>query len=240
VKRITIFAVGVLLPLILASLAAAASSDRTQDVERMDHAARVFRSIMRTPDHAIPGDLLSSARCVAIIPGEKQAAFLIGAKYGKGIVTCRTPHGWSAPAFLSVAGGSYGFQIGASSTDIVMVFKNRHGLADLLSDKFRLGADATAAAGPVGRHVAAATNITLHSEILTYARSRGAFAGVSLNGAVVQPDDSGNAAMYGPNVRTRQILEGAVRVPVSARRLIVALRRYSPAAGEKVASGRTP
>jgi SH3 domain-containing YSC84-like protein 1 len=236
VKRITIFTVGVLLPLILASLAVAATSDRKDDMVRIDNATRVFRSIMRTPDHAIPDDLLSSASCIAIIPGEKQAAFLVGAKYGKGIVTCRTPHGWSAPAFLSVAGGSYGFQIGASSTDIVMIFKNRHGLADLLSDKFRVGADATAAAGPVGRHVAAATNITLHSEILTYARSRGAFAGVSLNGAVVQPDDSGDAAMYGPNVRTKQILDGAVHVPVSARRLIVALRHYGPVTGEKVAS----
>ncbi|HTV55843.1 MAG TPA: lipid-binding SYLF domain-containing protein [Terriglobia bacterium] len=237
-KRLSKFTVGVLLPLILASLAAAASSDRTQDVERIDHATRVFHSIMRTPDHAIPSDLLSSARCIAIIPGEKQAAFLIGAKYGKGIVTCRTAHGWSAPAFLAIAGGSYGFQIGAASTDIVMIFRNRHGLADLLSDKFRVGADATAAAGPVGRHVAAATNITLHSEILTYARSRGAFAGISLNGAVVQPDDSGNAAMYGPNARTREILDGAVHAPVAARRLLVALRRYSPAPGETVASKR--
>jgi SH3 domain-containing YSC84-like protein 1 len=235
VKRISKAVVGVLVPLILASLAAAATSDRKDDVDRIDNSARVFRSIMRTPDHAIPRDLLSSARCIAVIPGEKQAAFLVGAKYGKGIVTCRTPHGWSAPAFLSVAGGSYGFQIGASSTDIVMVFRSRHGLADLLSSKFRLGADATAAAGPVGRHVAAATNITLHSEILTYARSRGAFAGVSLNGAVVQPDDSGDAAMYGPSIRTKQILDGGVHVPVSARPLMIALRRYGPVPSERVA-----
>jgi lipid-binding SYLF domain-containing protein len=238
VKRIGLIMAGALLPVIFASLAAASTSDRRDDVERTDRAAQVFRSIMRTPDRAIPADLLSSARCIAIIPGEKQAAFLVGGKYGKGIVTCRTAHGWSAPAFLSIAGGSYGFQIGASSTDVVMVFKSRKGLADLLSSKFKIGADATAAAGPVGRHVSAGTNITLHSEILTYARSRGAFAGVSLNGAVVQPDDSGNAAMYGPNVRTNQILDGAVRVPASARPLISALRRYSPAAGEKVASNR--
>jgi SH3 domain-containing YSC84-like protein 1 len=238
VKRITTLMVGVLLPLMIGALAAAATSDRTQDIGRIDNAARVLRSIMRTPDHAIPDDLLSSARCIAIIPGEKQAAFLVGGKYGKGLVTCRTANGWSAPAFLSIAGGSYGFQIGASSTDIVMIFKSRKGLADLLSSKFRIGADATAAAGPVGRHVAAATNVTLHSEILTYARSRGAFAGVSLDGAVVQPDDSGDAAMYGPNARTREILSGHVRVPSSARPLIVSIDRYTHVERERAAAKR--
>jgi SH3 domain-containing YSC84-like protein 1 len=235
-KRISILMTGGLLLAVLASLAMASTSDRRQDVARIRRSAEVFRSIMATPDHAIPRKLLHSARCLAIIPGEKQAAFLVGGKYGKGLVTCRTANGWSAPAFLSLGGGSYGFQIGGSSTDVVMVFENRNGLRELLSDKFRLGASATAAAGPVGRDVSAATDIKLHSEILTYARSRGAFAGVSLNGAVVQPDDSGNAAMYGAGVSTRQILAGHAKIPLAAHPLIHTLLRYS--AGTETASSR--
>jgi SH3 domain-containing YSC84-like protein 1 len=227
VKRITMLIVGLFLPVIFACLAVAATSDSTEDVARIDRSADVFRSIMKTPDRAIPRRLLHSAECVGIIPGEKQAAFFIGGKYGKGVVICRTANGWSAPAFLSVSGGSYGFQFGGSSTDIVMVFRNRNGLKNLLSDKFRLGATATAAAGPVGRDVSAATDVKLHSEILTYARSRGAFAGVSLNGAVVQPDESGDTAMYGANARTKQILSGRLGVPSAAERLVRALSDYS-------------
>jgi SH3 domain-containing YSC84-like protein 1 len=223
-RRLAIMMAGVLV--FSASLAIPSTSDRRQDVARIQRSAEVFRSIMATPDHAIPRKLLHSAKCLAIIPGEKQAAFLVGGKYGKGLVTCRTANGWSAPAFLSLGGGSYGFQIGGSSTDIVMVFQNRNGLRSLLSDKFKLGATATAAAGPVGRDVSAGTDIKLHSEILTYARSRGAFAGVSLNGAVVQPDDSGNAALYGPDVTTRRILAGDEKVPSVADPLIRALDRY--------------
>ena len=226
-KRIAILITGALLPVFFASLAMSSTSDRRQDVARIRRSAEVFQSIMATPDHAIPRKLLHSAKCIAIIPGEKQAAFLIGGKYGKGLVTCRTESGWSAPAFLSLGGGSYGFQIGGSSTDVVMVFENRNGVRELLSDKFKLGATATAAAGPVGRDVSASTDIKLHSEILTYARSRGAFAGVSLNGAVVQPDESGDTALYGSDVRTGQILAGDVKVPSAAGPLIHALSRYS-------------
>jgi SH3 domain-containing YSC84-like protein 1 len=226
-KQIGMLMTGGLLVVLSGSLAWSSRSDRRQDVARIQRANEVFQSIMATPDHAIPRKLLHSAKCLAIIPGEKQAAFLIGGKYGKGLVTCRTANGWSAPAFLSLGGGSYGFQIGGSSTDIVMVFENRSGLRNLLSDKFRLGAGATAAAGPVGRDVSASTDIKLHSEILTYARSRGAFAGVSLNGAVVQPDDSGNAALYGEDVSTRQILAGEAKIPSAADPLIHTLARYS-------------
>jgi lipid-binding SYLF domain-containing protein len=212
---------------IIASFAAIAApaTSRSDDLARIRASTEVFHEIMGTPDKAIPRNLLSSAKCIAIIPGEKKFAFMIGGSYGKGLVSCRTAHGWSAPAFLSVGGGSYGFQIGGSSTDIVMVFRNRRGLDSLLSDKFRIGADATAAAGPVGRHAAAATDIKLNSEILTYARSRGAFAGISLNGAVVQPDSSGNAALYGESARTKQIVDGGVAVPAAARRLTQELDR---------------
>jgi lipid-binding SYLF domain-containing protein len=217
----------VLACLVIASFSSLAAADttRAEDIARIRHSAEVFHEIMETPDKAIPKDLLGSAKCIAIIPGEKKFAFLVGGTYGKGLVSCRTAHGWSAPAFLTVGGGSYGFQIGGASTDVVMVFQNRHGLDSLLSDKFRIGADATAAAGPVGRHVAAATDIKLHSEILTYARSRGAFAGVSLSGAVVQPDESGNTALYGPNARAKEIVDGGVRVPAGARVLVHELDR---------------
>jgi lipid-binding SYLF domain-containing protein len=210
---------GALVLVAFGSLATAAST-RSDDVARIRRSAQVFQEIMATPDRSIPRKLLSSAKCIAIIPGEKQVAFMFGGKHGKGLVTCRTATGWSAPAFLSVGGGSYGFQIGASSTDIVMVFRNRRGLNNLLSDKFRVGTGATAAAGPVGRNISASTDIKLHAEILTYARSRGAFAGVSLNGAVVQPDHTGDAALYGPKVRTKQIVAGRVAVPAVAEPLV--------------------
>ncbi|HLI35631.1 MAG TPA: lipid-binding SYLF domain-containing protein [Terriglobia bacterium] len=225
-KRTIVILLGLLIAG-LASVAMSATSSRSDDIERIHHAAEVFQEIMSTPDKAVPQELMESAKCIAIIPGEKKFAFMVGGRYGKGLVTCRTSKGWSAPAFLAVGGGSYGFQIGGSSTDIVMVFKNRNGLDSLLSDKFKIGADATAAAGPVGRHASAGTDIKLNSEILTYARSRGAFAGVSLNGAVVQPDESGNAALYGSNVRTKQIVDGGVAVPSAAHTLISEITRYT-------------
>jgi lipid-binding SYLF domain-containing protein len=145
-------------------LPALASSDRDDDVSRMRASARVFREIMRAPDKAIPRELLESAKCVAIIPGEKKAAFIFGASYGKGLATCRTTNGWSAPLFLAVGGGSWRLQIGGSSTDIVMIFKSEHGMRSLLSDKFKIGADATAAAGPVGRQTAADTDLKMNAE----------------------------------------------------------------------------
>jgi SH3 domain-containing YSC84-like protein 1 len=225
--------------LLVGFVCAAGASSRTDDVRRIQKSAQVFQEIMATPDRAIPRQLVDSAKCIAIIPGEKQAAFIVGGKYGKGVVTCRTARGWSAPAFLSVAGGSYGFQIGGSSTDVLMIFKDSEGVYNLLSDKFRIGASATAAAGPVGRDASAATDIKLHAEILSYARSRGAFAGVNLNGAVVQPDDSGNAAMYGSSLRTREILSGHITVPRTAHPLIAELERYSYRHRHEMASNKS-
>jgi lipid-binding SYLF domain-containing protein len=208
------------------ALPALARSDRNDDVERVRKSAQVFREITSTPDNAIPEELLESAKCIAIIPGEKDFAFVFGGQYGKGLATCRTQRGWSAPVFMSVGGGSFGLQIGGSSTDVVMIFMNDNGLRRLLSDKFKIGADATAAAGPVGRHVAAGTDIKLNSEILTYSRSRGAFAGVSLDGAVVQADNSGDKAMYGPKADRKEILEGAVPAPKVARPLLQEIAQY--------------
>jgi len=210
-----------------------ADSVREKDVSRIRNARFAFEDIMRAPDKGIPQELLESARCIAIIPGEKRAAFIFGGRYGRGLVTCRTGATWSAPAFLMVSGGSFGFQIGGSSTDLVMVFRNRGGMDRLLSDKFTIGADATAAAGPVGRHAAAATDAEMHAEILTYSRSRGVFAGVSLNGAVVKPDRNADIAMYGADIEPKSILDGHVKVPAEARGLIDLISRSVREAGGK-------
>jgi lipid-binding SYLF domain-containing protein len=221
-KRILI---GAMLAL-LATLAAAAS-DREDDVKRTNKAAQVFQEIMNTPDQGIPTGLLRSAKCIAIIPGDKKFAFIFGGSYGRGLATCRTGHGWSAPMFVAIDGGSVGYQIGGSSTDIVMLFMNDHALGSLLSDKFKLGADASVAAGPVGRNAAAATDLKLNAEILSYSRAKGVFAGVSLDGAVMQADKSGDEAMYGHDVNHHEILKGKVTVPASARPLLHEIRGYA-------------
>lgn len=222
-----------LLGILLAAVAmpAFADSSRQQDIDRIRNARFAFEDIMHAPDRSIPQELLESAKCIAIIPAEKRLAFIFGGRYGKGLVTCHTPHGWSAPAFLMLGGGSFGFQIGGSSTDIVMIFRKHSGINHLLSDKFTLGADASAAAGPVGRNAAAETDAEMHAEILTYSRSRGVFAGISLNGAVVKPDRSGDHALYGANVTHTEILDGHVAVPAAAHGLVKVIARDTREAG---------
>jgi lipid-binding SYLF domain-containing protein len=210
----------------IASLTAIAS-DRDDDVNRTQKAAQVFKEIMSTPDQGIPSNLLESAKCIAIIPGDKKFAFVFGGSYGRGIATCRTGHGWSAPMFVAIDSGSVGYQIGGSSTDIVMLFMNDHALQSLMSDKFKVGADASVAAGPVGRNAAAGTDLKLNAEILSYSRSKGIFAGVSLDGAVMQADKSGDKAMYGDDVNRHEILDGKVAVPASARALVEELGGYA-------------
>jgi lipid-binding SYLF domain-containing protein len=202
------------------------ASDRDDDFGRVQNATQAFQEIMRTPDKGIPQDLLEKAKCVAIIPGEEKAAFIFGGNYGKGLATCRTASGWSAPMFVAVGGGSVGFQIGASFTDVVLLFMNDHALQSLMSDKFTIGTDATVAAGPVGRQAAAGTDIKLKAEILSYSRSKGVFAGVSVAGAVVQADHSGDKAMYGSDVTHQEILNGKAAVPQPARSLLAELAKY--------------
>ena len=202
------------------------ASDREDDVKRTHKAADVFRDIMNTPDQGIPQDLLESAKCIAIIPGDVKFAFVFGGSYGRGVATCRTEHGWSAPMFVAIDGGSVGYQIGGSSTDIVMLFMNDHALQSLLSDKFKLGADASVAAGPVGRSAAAGTDLKLSAEILSYSRAKGVFAGVSLDGAVMQADKSGDKAMYGDDVKRHEILDGKIAVPESAQALLREIGGY--------------
>ena len=205
----------------------AVASDREDDVNRTHKAAQVLREIMNTPDQGIPHDLLDSAKCIAIIPGDVKFAFIFGGSYGRGLATCRTGHGWSAPMFVAIDGGSVGYQIGGSSTDLVMLFMNDHALQSLMNDKFKLGADASVAAGPVGRSAAAGTDLKLNAEILSYSRSKGVFAGVSLDGAVMQADKSGDKAMYGDDVDRHEILNGKVAVPASARQLLDELGGYA-------------
>ena len=210
----------------LALVLPALASDREDDIGRIEHATRVFHEIMSTPDKGIPRDLLEKARCVAIIPGEEKLAFIFGGNYGKGLATCRTGNGWSAPMFVAVGGGSVGFQIGGSFTDVVMLFMNDHALQSLMGDKFKIGGDVTVAAGPVGRQASANTDIRLNAEILSYSRSKGIFAGASVDGAVVQADHSGDRAMYGRDVSHGEILHGGVPVPDSAHRLLDELGSY--------------
>jgi SH3 domain-containing YSC84-like protein 1 len=222
VKRLLIYPV-----LLLAAAQIAAASDRADDVARTQKAAQVLKEVMDAPDKGIPHDLLETAKCIAIIPGDKKFAFIFGGSYGRGVATCRTGHGWSAPMFIAVDGGSVGYQIGGSSTDIILLFMNDRALQSLLSDKFKLGADASVAAGPVGRDAAASTDLKLNAEILSYSRTKGVFAGVSLDGAVVQVDKSGDQTLYGDNVDTHGILDGEVRIPASARSLMHVLHTHT-------------
>jgi len=209
-----------------AAVPLAFASDHEDDVARTQRAAQVFQAIMDTPDKGIPHDLLKSAKCVAIIPGDKKFAFVFGGNYGRGVAVCRTQDGWSAPIFVAIDGGSVGYQIGGSSTDLVLLFMNDHALSSLLGDKFKLGADASVAAGPVGRSAAADTDVRLTSEILSYSRTKGIFAGISLDGAVVQADRSGDESMYGAGVDRHQILSGSIPAPLSAMALARELNAY--------------
>jgi len=196
--------------------------------ENLRESVQVFKEIMATPDKGIPQDLLSKAHCVVIVPGVKKAAFIVGGQYGKGFATCRsTGGGWGAPAGVRAEGGSFGFQIGGSSTDVVMLVMNKRGMDKLLQDKFTLGADAAVAAGPVGRTAAANTDAQMTAEILSWSRSKGLFAGVALNGATLRPAKDENRELYGKELTNREILTGGTPVPEAARPLTMELARYS-------------
>lgn len=211
--------------------AISSASDREDDISRTHRAAEVFQEIMNAPD-AIPQNVLNKARCIAIIPGDTKFAFIFGANYGRGLAVCRTATGWSAPLFLAVEGGSVGYQIGGSSTDLILLFMNDHALHSLLSDRFKLGGDVSVAAGPVGREATASTDLKLTAEILSYSRTRGIFAGASLDGTVVQADKSGDRAMYGPDVTRHRILDGNIPVPEPASLLVRELQNYSTSSGD--------
>jgi lipid-binding SYLF domain-containing protein len=197
--------------------------------ERLQDAGNVFKEIMATPDKGIPQDLLEKAHCVVIVPGLKQAGFVIGAKYGKGYAVCRRTGGggWGAPEAVRIEGGSFGFQIGASSTDVVMLVMNERGMRRLTEDKFTLGAEASVAAGPVGRQTSAMTDAQLSAEILSWSRSKGLFAGIALTGATLRPDHDVNQELYGRKIEPREILTGDLQPPAAARTLLAELSRFS-------------
>ncbi len=185
--------------------------------KRLKNSAATFHEIMAAPDRAIPRYLLERAQCIVIVPGMKKAAFLVGGEYGRGFASCRTPGSWSAPAPVRLTGGSFGVQLGADSADIVLMLMNRRGLERLLADKFSIGADLAGAAGPVGRDANADTDILLKAEILSWSRSRGVFAGASLNGTVVEADRAETLRLYGRPWRNRDIIEGAIAMPDAAK-----------------------
>jgi lipid-binding SYLF domain-containing protein len=193
-----------------------AGSDREATVDRMQNSVDVMRAIMSTPDKGIPEEVLSNAKCIVVVPNLLKGGFIVGGKHGRGVATCRTAEGWSAPAFVSVGGGSWGLQIGVEGVDLVMLIMNDRGLQHLLSSKFELTGEGSVAAGPVGRHASAGTDWKLDTEVLSYSRSKGVFAGLTLEGAVVQQDNDSTFAIYGKHVMLRSILSGKVATPASA------------------------
>ena len=217
---------------LFAVLAVSAVAMRAADSDtdkRLDAAASSFKEIMDVPDKTVPQDLLNRAQCVVMVPGLKKGAFVIGAKYGKGFVSCRKKGGvgWSAPGAVRVEGGSFGFQIGGSETDVLMLVMNESGVNRLLSTKFTLGADASVAAGPVGRSTQAETDAAMTAEILTWSRSRGLFAGISLSGATLREDEDSNHDLYGKKLTNKEIITGNLGTPKSASEFLSELDRYS-------------
>jgi lipid-binding SYLF domain-containing protein len=196
--------------------------------KRLEEAANVFSEIMATPDKGIPQDLLEGAHCIVVVPAMKSGAFIVGGKYGKGYLSCRRPGGgWSAPGTVRIEGGSVGFQIGGSETDVVMLVMNQGGRDRLLSSKFTLGTEGSVAAGPVGRTATAQTDAQMHAEILSWSRTQGLFAGVALTGATLRQDMDDNEALYGRKIDNKEIVTSSMRSPAAADRLIGMLSRYS-------------
>jgi lipid-binding SYLF domain-containing protein len=213
---------------LLAALAlvtlASADTPREKAEDRLQRAAEVLEQIMNAPDKGIPEEVVRNAKCIAVVPHEIRGGFILGARGGKAVATCRTENGWSAPAFFTIAGGSFGAQIGIEGVDNVLMIMNQRGMDRLLSDRFEIGAEASAAAGPVGRHASAGIDWKLETEILSYSRAKGIFAGVSLDGAYVRPDSEVMRAVYGGNVTSRTALTGKVPAPEAARTFLAAVR----------------
>src|SRR2546425_331498 len=215
------------------SLAADESAKESKAADRAQAAADVLNEIQGAPDKGIPGEVLGSAQCVAVVPSMLKGGFIVGAKYGRGLASCRTPSGWSAPAFFTVTGGSVGFQIGGQAVDLVMLVMNDDGMKHLLSSKFALGADASVAAGPVGRHAEGNTDWKMRAQVLTYSRARGVFAGVSLNGAVVKQDKDSTREFYGRMVPFRTSLTGTIAPPAGSTPFLTTLAKWAKSAAEK-------
>src|SRR5271156_3500612 len=213
-----------------------AGSTRENTVERMQKSVDVLHAIMSTPDKGIPEEVLSGAKCILVVPDLVKGGFIFGAKHGRGVASCRTSDGWSAPAFVSVGGGSWGLQIGVEGVDLVMLVMNDRGFQQLLSSKFELTGEGSVAAGPVGRHASAGTDWKMNTEMLTYSRSKGVFAGLTLEGAVVEQDNDSTHAIYGKHMTFRDILSGKVSTPASADAFLRAVSEAGQQA--KVAEAR--
>jgi lipid-binding SYLF domain-containing protein len=220
-----------LLAVVLSMGTMAMANGREDARDRLTNAGVVLNEIMSSPDKGIPQEVIENAKCIAVVPRMVKAGFIFGGKHGRGVATCRTASGWSAPAFISVGGGSWGLQIGVEGIDLVMVVMNEQGMQHMLANKFQVGGDASAAAGPVGRHASAGTDWKADSEILTYSRSKGLFAGISLTGAVVQQDNDSTRAIYHKLIGQKTILSGSVDAPALAASFMAAVRGAGVASG---------
>ena len=200
-----------------------AASGTEESIERLRMSSDTLQAMINTPDKGIPEEVLSNAKCIVVVPHLVKGGFVIGGEHGRGVATCRTKEGWSGPAFVCIGGGSWGLQIGVEGVDLVMLVMNDHGLQHLLSSKFQVGADASASAGPIGRHASAGTDWKMDSEILTYSRSKGVFAGISLDGAVVEQDKDSTRAIYGSDPSFHAVLGGEVPAPESTRNFLKAI-----------------
>jgi lipid-binding SYLF domain-containing protein len=210
--------------LLLATTMSWAASAKEDSVERLKMSAEVLKALMEAPDKGVPEEVVDNSKCIVVVPHLVKGGFIIGAKHGRGVATCRTGNGWSAPAFVSVGGGSWGLQIGVEGVDLLMFVMNEKGLQHLLSSKFQITGEGSAAAGPVGRHASAGTDWKLNTEILTYSRSKGAFAGLTLEGAVIEQDDDSTKAIYGKLVPFKTVLTGGVPSPAPAAPFMAAIR----------------
>jgi len=214
------------LALLTTTTLAAVGQDHAKLDERLTSAQAVIQEVMATPDKGIPQSILAGAACVVVVPSYKKGAFIVGAQYGQGVATCRTPNGWSAPVFVRLEGGSFGWQIGGQSTDLVLVAMNQQGLQHMLSSKFKLGADASASAGPVGRNAQASTDASMRAEFLTYSRSQGLFAGLDLDGTVLSQNADDTRAEYGADVPFDVVLKGNKAVPENARSFVRTIAHF--------------
>jgi len=226
------YAVKFLLLFALVFSVSAFAEDKDDVYHRLDAAAADLDHLTNAPDKGIPQDILGSAECVAVVPSMLKGGFIVGAKYGRGLASCRTPKGWSAPAFFSIEGGSFGLQIGGQAVDLVLLIMNKNGVQHLLSSQFALGADASVAAGPVGREAEGDTDWKMRSEVLTYSRARGVFAGVTLNGAVVKQDKNSTREFYGHMVTTKASLTGEVDPPPAANAFLTTLAKWAQEAAK--------
>jgi|SRR5215469_566614 len=221
-----IFAIASGLAFVVCSMSASAATDNEKLKDRLEDSSSVISEIMSAPDKGIPSSILAGASCVVVIPSYKKAAFLVGAQYGQGVATCRTPRGWSAPVCVQLTGGSFGFQLGGQATDLILIAMNEQGLQDMLKNKFKIGADAAASAGPVGRNAQAGTDWKLKAELLTYSRSRGLFAGINLDGTVLSQNQDDTKVLYGSSVPFATILKGSEPTPPEAQPFVRTVAKY--------------